>query len=468
MALLVVILAVLIAGGWLGSQFKENEKLQQDRGVLLSKKQALLHDLAELERKSAARSKEALQLGARVRRDMENEALLVERLRARQQKIRVEHSIAQHVPLSEPWQQIRLLDMEIASSQGAIDLAVKASESRQKAVQAIGQEVTRRKREIQSVDAELYTLDERLGKSPVRWLETAVYPQLRIALWILLAAILTPFALKLLWYFVIAPLATSRPPVRLMAKGAGGRVYPSMEGAAEDYSGRMSAVSQQIVLGERQQLLIQPEYLQSTSLQAKKKTKWFMNAALPFTSVLSGMYMLTKIGPAGSGPVVISATRDPLSEVGIVTLAPGAAFVCQPRSLAGVIQDADAPIHISRHWRLGSLQAWLTLQLRFLVFHGPGQLVIKGCRGIRIERAGAGRLINQAATLGFSAELGYANTRCETFVSYWTGKEDLFNDLFTGEGVYVYEEMPALKRSTGITGRGLEGVSDAVLKVFGV
>ena len=194
-----------------------------------------------------------------------------------------------------------------------------------------------------------------------------------------------------------------------------------------------------------------------------------LNARFPFASVLSGMYMLTRVGPARSEPVVISATKDPLSEVGIIDLAQGAAFVCQPRSLAAVIQDSKNPIRITRHWRLGSLQSWLTLQLRFLVFHGPGQLVMKGCRGIRIESAGGGRLINQSATLGFSANLDYANTRCETFVSYWSGKEDLFNDLFTGEsGVYVYEEMPDLKRTTGIIGRGLDGFTDAVLKVFGV
>ena len=71
--------------------------------------------------------------------------------------------------------------------------------------------------------------------------------------------------------------------------------------------------------------------------------------------------------------------------------------------------------------------------------------------------------------MGFSANLDYANTRCETFVAYGTGEEDFFNDLFTGEaGVYVYEEMPDLKRTTGITGRGLESLTDAIRKVFGV
>ena len=155
-------------------------------------------------------------------------------------------------------------------------------------------------------------------------------------------------------------------------------------------------------------------------------------------------------------------------EVGIIELPEGAAFVCQARSLAGVIQRQGRPVRITRHWRLNSLQSWLTLQLRFLVFHGPGQLVLKGCRGIRVESAKRGRLINQAATLGFSANLDYANTRCETFMSYWVGKQDLFNDLFTGEaGVYVYEETPNAMRSAGI-GRFLQGFSDAILKGFGV
>ena len=53
-------------------------------------------------------------------------------------------------------------------------------------------------------------------------------------------------------------------------------------------------------------------------------------------------------------------------------------------------------------------------------------------------------------------------------MSYWIGKEDLFNDLFTGEtGVYVYEETPNAMRRTGI-GRSLEGFTDAILKAFGI
>jgi hypothetical protein len=128
-------------------------------------------------------------------------------------------------------------------------------------------------------------------------------------------------------------------------------------------------------------------------------------------------------------------------------------------------------VAITRHWRLASPHAWLTLHLRYLAFHGPCRLIVKGCRGVRAEQPEPGRprLINQSATLGFSANLAYRNTRCETFVPYLRGREDLFNDAFGGgPGWFVYEEMPAVRRRTGLTGRGLEGVVDAFLKAFGI
>ena len=121
--------------------------------------------------------------------------------------------------------------------------------------------------------------------------------------------------------------------------------------------------------------------------------------------------------------------------------------------------------------RLASLHAWLTLQLRYLVFHGPCRLILKGCRGVRAEepRAGQPRVINQAATIGFSANLEYRTTRCETFVPYLRGQAELFDDQFAGgPGRLVYEEVPGGNRRGGVTGRGLEGLMDGLLKAFGI
>ena len=52
---------------------------------------------------------------------------------------------------------------------------------------------------------------------------------------------------------------------------------------------------------------------------------------------------------------------------------------------------------------------------------------------------------------------------------YLRGREDLFNDLFGGgPGRFVYEEMPTRGGGRGVSGRRLEGITDAIFKAFGI
>ena len=453
---LLVILGLLVGWAWMQGELKRADELRSDRAGEVSRKGGLFNEVEALKRNAAEQARKA---EAFVR----NLESMQDRARVARQKLWDDHFWARKNPLSDVSLGIQVLDVEIAGYAQTVDKVTRVRESTGKELNAL---VMQKEREIERIDGRIARIDETLDRAFGSRLAAVLRQELPVALVVLVGILLVPIGIKLFFYYVVAPWAAGRAPIRLLPSASGSVLSPSVEGAAG--RGKMSAVSQPVVLQENQELLIQPEYLQSTALQAEKKTRWLLNASIPLSSLLSGMFMLTRVGPAGSEPIVISALKDPLSEVGVIDLADGAAFVCQPHSLAGVIQDRRRPIRITRHWRLGTLQAWLTLQLRFLVFHGPGQLVIKGCRGIRIESAGTGRLINQSATLGFSANLDYANTRCETFVSYWAGKEDLFNDLFTGgPGVYVYEEMPDLKRSGGI-GHRLEGFTDALLKIFGV
>lgn len=300
------------------------------------------------------------------------------------------------------------------------------------------------------------------------WLGQAIDTARRVwpvAAWTLLAIILTPIAIKLLFYFVLAPLAARRPPVCLLPGSEGEVIVPP--------SGRISAVSQSVVLQAGEEMLVHPQYLQSAALAAPKSTRWLLSWAMPFTSMAAGLTALVRVLPHGAEPLVVSSTRDPLSEVGLIVLPAGSALALQPRNLIGLVQQQAAPLRITRHWRLGHLHSWLTLQLRYVVFHGPAKLLVKGCRGVRAERPQAGRAINQALTMGFAANLHYATTRCETFAAYWLGEQDLFNDRFAqpqeGQGgFYVYEEMVHPQRKTGVAGRGLQGLTDALLKAFGV
>ncbi len=278
---------------------------------------------------------------------------------------------------------------------------------------------------------------------------------------ILLAIVLVPIGIKALFYFVLAPVVSRRPPICLLPEVSGSVEPPA--------NSKFSAVSQSLPIDADHELLVHSQYLQSMPAQARTDTKWLLDGAFLLTSLASGMTLLTRIRADQPAAVVVSSTRDPLSEIGVLCLPEGSAFVFHPRNLVGVLARKDRPLRITSHWRLGSLHAWLTLQLRYLAFHGPATLIVKGCRGIRVEKAEAGRAINQAATLGFSANVLYSSTRCETFLAYFRGHQPLFNDRFAGaSGYYVYEEVPGSDRKSGVTGRGLEGFTDSAMKVFGL
>lgn len=400
-----------------------------------------------------------------------------QRLRARWLALRDAHPIAQRLPWGPVGTELDRLKAEIERLQQD---AVAA----EKAVAAAGQspemaEWLRSRTALEAVRA-------RLREAEARWqglddaLAQSAYPRWRdrvgrflddqsalflLALAVLAGTVLARLAVKGLLFFVVAPLASRHPPVRLLEPGESSALARAPGGRAE----RISAESVGLRLWDDDELLVRPEYLQSSPTRARKRTAWLLDPALPFTSLLSGMVLLTRVRSAGGQELVLSPGRDPFDELCLVELPAGSALVCQPRALAGVVQPVGQPLRITRHWRWRSLHAWLTLQLRFLVFHGPGKLVLKGRRGIRMEAAGSQRMINQAATLAFDAGVPYATVRTETFVPYWLGKEGLFDDRFAGrEGSYFYEERPLDRRGNALVGRGLEGLLEGVLKVFGI
>jgi hypothetical protein len=212
---------------------------------------------------------------------------------------------------------------------------------------------------------------------------------------------------------------------------------------------------------------VHPEFLQSLAHTGDKQTQWLLDSRYPLSSVASGMVALTRIRGAGQA-YTVSSRKDPLAEVGIIDVPDDAQLVLHPRHLVGVVQRVDHPVRITSRWSFG-LTAWITLQFRYLLFHGPGQLIVAGCRGIRQESAGSGRSIDQTSTIGFSADLDYVPRRSATFGAYALGINGLFDDGFTGgPGIYVYEEMPYYGKRSGLTGRGLEGVTDLVFRAFGV
>ncbi|HEX2793674.1 MAG TPA: hypothetical protein VHN58_04525 [Croceicoccus sp.] len=296
------------------------------------------------------------------------------------------------------------------------------------------------------------------GFAQRKWREWGMHSILWQAFLTLLLIVATPYLIRLLFWFVLAPIAERRPSIRIAVPGGVAEPMPPAERSRTSLAVRLEA-------GE--ELLVRQEYLQSTAASGTKDTRWLLDFGHPLSSLASGLYFLTRVRGEGT-ETTVSAVADPFAEVTAITLPDGGAAVLHPRALAAVVQRADRPLRITSHWRIGSLNAWLTLQLRYLVFHGPARLVIKGGRGIRVEPAGPGRVFGQHQLAGFSADLAYAVTRTETFWPYFLGRETLLKDrVLGGEGMLLVEEAPWAGRRGGVR-HGLEGSVDAVMKAVGL
>ncbi|MCC2963718.1 hypothetical protein LK540_25100 [Massilia sp. IC2-278] len=296
------------------------------------------------------------------------------------------------------------------------------------------------------------------------WLTRIAEPFKRVlplACAILAMALLGRAAIRAAFYFVLAPLVTRGPPLRLERQGDCPADGEGVEVLAP------SAVSQTLRLRPDEELLVLPAYLQSAPVGAARSTRWLVKER-PWASLTSGMALLTCV--RSSSPeeaVVLSASDDGLSEIALLRVPPGQALVIQPRALVGLVARQGHPLDIRWRWRLASLHAWLTLQLRFFVIRGPVTLAVQGKRGVRVQPARGTQSIRQTATLGFSTSVAYSTVRSEPFLPYLRGQAPLLNDRFGGAGVYLYDETPGAGNRQGRIGRGLEGLSDALLKLFG-
>lgn len=280
----------------------------------------------------------------------------------------------------------------------------------------------------------------------------------RLALFILLGIIATPLLIRTVFYYVLAPIAERRAAIRIALPGTGEMPLPPTE---------PSRISIPVSLSPGEELLVRQDYLQTSPAEAEKATRWMLDYSHPLSSVATGLVFLTRL--RGGGSTTVSAVRDPFAELAQISLPSEASCVLHPRALVAVVQPVGETMRITSHWRLFSLNAWLTMQLRFMVFHGPGRLIVKGGRGVRIEPATAGRIFGQDQLIGFSADLAYSVTRTETFAPYLFGREQLFKDkVEDGSGVLVIEEAPLAGRKGGEVRRGLEGAFDAALKAFGL
>lgn len=277
-----------------------------------------------------------------------------------------------------------------------------------------------------------------------------------LALFAIAMAIAVPVVWRFAAYYLLAPMAEKRPPLR----------FGDLAHWSAIPSGGESRVSLEINLKENEEALVRPDYHQTASPGARAERRLLLDWSNLLTSYFSGMRMLTAFSGAGE-KVVFSARSDSLAELALLELPAGAAAIVRPSAIAGLVKPLGKGVRIKNHYRVFSLHSLLTWQFRYLAFYGPAKLVLKGGRGVRIEAAGSGRIVSQNQLIGFSVDLAYSVIRTEVFFYYLFGREPLLKDRVEGgRGVLLVEEAP-LAGKTGLQ-RGFEGAFDAFLKLFGI
>ena len=296
-----------------------------------------------------------------------------------------------------------------------------------------------------------------------------VEPVLGAAFVVLVSWVVVPFAIRAVFYFVLAPLAARARPIVIARHRGDIDLLLRPWRRLRAHGPHISAVSKRVALGPGDEMLIRPAYCQSQPEHAEIATKVLFDWSYWLPSIAAHLWLLDRIRTRQAADVVVSSTADALEEVALLEIPAGAAFVLQARGLVGVVYRRGQRPRIRSHWRLGTLHAWLTLQLRYLSFEGPATLVVTGCRGVRLEHASAGRAVSQDATLGFSTNASYSTVCARPFLPYMLGRRALLNDRFAGEDAYyLYEETPRRGQAGDRHRNPLEALVEAGLKAFGV
>ncbi len=296
----------------------------------------------------------------------------------------------------------------------------------------------------------------------------------RIALTIIVIGWISFFLVRLFIYYVLAPWVGKRKPMCIDSLADGDINFQLVEELKSGSKGsvRIGSTSLEVNFNQEEEIVAHQRFLQSSFEADKKKVILVMSKSYWLTSALSGLWgMLQCRTEEKQSVLTLSDPKGIVSAIDIIELTEATRFVCQARAIVGVVRKRGEDVRINSVWKF-SWHNWLSLRFRYLVFSGPCQLIIKGKHGIVVEPGGKGKIINPDLVLGFSANLNYSNVRSESFWGYLFAWDNIFNDRFKQAdnqhlGYYVCEEVPETRKGEKMT-RGLAGVFDTILKVFGI
>jgi hypothetical protein len=209
---------------------------------------------------------------------------------------------------------------------------------------------------------------------------------------IVLLLVFAPYVQRVLNYFVLMPLVERfAAPLRLAPARSG-----------EIRCGK-SQRSLEIRLGEREHASVRSQY--ARPVQGRVSGRLLYRLSAPFVSYAAGLRLLTRVeGAAGSDVrVTLAAPDDPNAYLMRVELEAHPGLVIHPKHLVGLVGDLE----LSTRWRLFSLHAWATWQLRYILLSGTGAILVEGLGDVIATAPGEVHpaKIEQQLVIGFDARL---------------------------------------------------------------
>jgi hypothetical protein len=329
-------------------------------------------------------------------------------------------------------------------------------------------ELRRTKWEKDGLEIELGQLDRRIHAAETNQSRFVTYLVLAWdqAKWYAVAAwglyFFGAIAGKLFIFFGLARLVENGRPVRLAEDPV----------ALPQVSGNGRSLETALWPGER--LWVKEAYLQNADENLWKRTRFMLNWRVPFTCLLCGLFDLVALRNTKAGrefPVTFACHDDLATVLALVSVPEGGSLVLRPSFLKAVILSGDPRLKIRPHWRFFAWRSWIGgLQFRFLEFSGPCRLLVASNRGVRAERMPerdgelrSARRASPNSIIGFTPNLEYGLIRAEKFRAYFRSQRPLFDDLFTGPGLFLHQRTP----EDGAHRSWSDGWGD-LLKIFGV
>ena len=236
--------------------------------------------------------------------------------------------------------------------------------------------------------------------------------------WAVGCIVLTPIVWSVFMFYVIAPLATKQRPIKLV------------ETDVTDTCWSTPKASLNVELAPSDKLWVRNELLTQRD-GSTKRTAFLWNWRAPAVSTLSGLLFCTKVvNDSDQSSKFALSSNAPEEEISAIILENDSAVILHVANIVAIAGD----VTVTARWRIWNLNGWLTGQLRFLVFKGPGRIFVGGPRGIEGCKVTDQELVEQPVTIGFDGCLEYSVKRTETFIPYLRGQASLFDDCFEGQG----------------------------------